>query len=784
MIDKSKKNSGIMKTLMIIETAHGGMFFFLTYLAAVLVAAGMTIFYGYRKGYPKSTWLLILFTGLLFFIIGEKVASYSSGQWMQVFTSFQLPETDKKTILGGIIGLFVGLILAKICLRFNRPVLDRFAVALPLSMAISRIGCLMAGCCFGTPTNLPWGIQYDSSTLVYQVHLARGLVNLHNETSLAVHPVQLYQVIGCLVIALIVWRTRKQWKTCGSHFLFSVLCYASLRFLIEFVRDPASSFILTEVFLGLKILQWLILGAILLGILILVFRESKEKSFSLGFKPIYISDLRQVFLVILLSVIVFVGRKWFDRLELLMIMLFLVPAFTAIFVNLYLKHSVAGYRWVVPVILVCSFSFMSQKSITEKKKGDKITFTDVGIVGMFGKYSEELQEVKVNCDNYSYQTIATQSVPFYQTGLNFSYNIWQGRYNKHSFGARLFYGNEYPDQTTSSSKSPVIGISPYASLNWKWLGFTYGFSVGQMKIPIGEKESELHDGEIVSKDKTWFGFIPSLSVSLGPSDIFFAEGSYASGLFPYSSPFSSFRTGIGTGFGKSDGTSAMIGLCGLALYLKMVYPIKNKFVVEAFYADNFSTGSHASRTLSLGFTYRILTTDKYKEQLKAPSMTYNSLVNSTSSSVKKLNDKVTDFDGNGYSTIALGGQVWMAENLKVTHYRDGSEIPDATREVQGSGRQYNWHAVNSRKNLCPAGWHVPSLAEWTSLINSLGGKDAAGSKLEKGFSSEGKVYHWWSFTEVDSLNANSFYLNNQTIGVMFTTEVKNSFLSVRCSKDF
>jgi prolipoprotein diacylglyceryltransferase len=227
---------------MIINTTHGGMFFSLTYVAAFLVAAGMMSYEGFRKGYPRSAWLLIILTGVIFFIIGDKVFTYSQEQWTQLFTSFHFPDADKKTVLGGIIGLFTGMLLAKTWLRFNLPVLDTLAVALPLGMAISRIGCLMAGCCFGTPTNLSWGIQYDSASWAYQVHQAQSLVHLHDETSLAVHPAQLYQVIGCLFIAFVVWKTRKQWKSNGSLFLFSVLCYAVLRFFVEFVRAPESNF--------------------------------------------------------------------------------------------------------------------------------------------------------------------------------------------------------------------------------------------------------------------------------------------------------------------------------------------------------------------------------------------------------------------------------------------------------------------------------------------------------------------------------------------------------------
>jgi len=270
-----------MNTFMVIGTDHGGMIFSVTYLAAFILGAGMMICEGFKKGYRKDTWLLVMLTGVLFFIIGNKLFTYSPEQWAQVFNRFDFPDADKKTVLGGIIGLFAGIFLAKSLLRFNRPVLDTLAVALPLSMAVSRIGCLMAGCCFGTPTNLPWGIRYDAASSVFQVHLAQGLVHLHDKSSLAVHPAQLYQVIGCLVIAFLVWKSRKKWRSGGSLFLFSVLCYGILRFFVEFVRAPESNFFTGQFFVGLKVIQWLVMGAILPGLVILVVKESKAKSFSL-----------------------------------------------------------------------------------------------------------------------------------------------------------------------------------------------------------------------------------------------------------------------------------------------------------------------------------------------------------------------------------------------------------------------------------------------------------------------------------------------------------------------
>jgi len=102
---------------------------------------------------------------------------------------------------------------------------------------------------------------------------------------------------------------------------------------------------------------------------------------------------------------------------------------------------------------------------------------------------------------------------------------------------------------------------------------------------------------------------------------------------------------------------------------------------------------------------------------------------------------VTDIDGNVYQTIQIGNQLWMAENLKVTQYRDGTEIPNeidgpvwnalttgayciynnnASNEVDTYGALYNWYAVADGRNIAPEGWHVPTDDEWKELEMALG----------------------------------------------------------------
>jgi uncharacterized protein (TIGR02145 family) len=110
---------------------------------------------------------------------------------------------------------------------------------------------------------------------------------------------------------------------------------------------------------------------------------------------------------------------------------------------------------------------------------------------------------------------------------------------------------------------------------------------------------------------------------------------------------------------------------------------------------------------------------------------------------------VTDIDGNTYATIQIGTQTWMAENLKTTRYNDGTAIPTGLSNAAWGattngayaiydnnaannttyGKLYNWYAVNTGK-LAPAGWHVPTDAEWTILINYLGGESIAGGKMK------------------------------------------------------
>jgi uncharacterized protein (TIGR02145 family) len=115
---------------------------------------------------------------------------------------------------------------------------------------------------------------------------------------------------------------------------------------------------------------------------------------------------------------------------------------------------------------------------------------------------------------------------------------------------------------------------------------------------------------------------------------------------------------------------------------------------------------------------------------------------------------VTDVEGNVYKTIKIGDQIWMAENLKTTKYRNGASIslvagedawknqnitkPPAYCYVEGAeantaayGLLYTWPTVKDSRGLAPVGWHVPSEEEWEALLTFLGGRKEATKKLKE-----------------------------------------------------
>jgi phosphatidylglycerol:prolipoprotein diacylglycerol transferase len=116
---------------------------------------------------------------------------------------------------------------------------DAAVPAVALGYAVYRVGCFVNGCCFGTPTDLPWGVAAAPGSEAYAAQLAGG--GLAGEAAqhlhLHLHPTQLYHAAAGLLIFVLLTRTAPLWP--GRRLAFAMLAYGLARFVIEFYRGNA-----------------------------------------------------------------------------------------------------------------------------------------------------------------------------------------------------------------------------------------------------------------------------------------------------------------------------------------------------------------------------------------------------------------------------------------------------------------------------------------------------------------------------------------------------------------
>lgn len=178
-------------------------------------------------------------------------------------------------------------------------------------------------------------------------------------------------------------------------------------------------------------------------------------------------------------------------------------------------------------------------------------------------------------------------------------------------------------------------------------------------------------------------------------------------------------------------------------------------------------------------------------------------------------DTITDIDGNVYTTVSIGNQCWMKENLKtVSTIGDNRCYDSSEANCAIYGRLYDWEAAMNV--TLPTGWHLPTDEEWTILSNYLGGDSIAGGKMkevgfdhwgspntgatnESGFTglpggtvretspfnNLGASGFFWSSTE-DSINPSAAWRRKLLSGYIDLNRfnsAKTNAMSVRCIKD-
>jgi len=246
-----------------------GVFLALAFLCAILVTVKLAA----RDGLPREKIYDLSLWMLLASLIGSKILmlivepEYRENP-MQLLTLDFLRSGG--VFYGGLIGaIVVGYLLMR---RYDLPwwkTADACAPGIALGNFFGRQGCFAAGCCWGTPTSLPWGVQF--SELGHQI---TGV-----PTGIHLHPSQLYESFAMLVVFFFLLWVHKHKRFSGQVILLYALIYSVTRFMIEFVRDNKRSDLLGLTALtGLSTSQLLSIVVGIIALVLLVIRWRKASA--------------------------------------------------------------------------------------------------------------------------------------------------------------------------------------------------------------------------------------------------------------------------------------------------------------------------------------------------------------------------------------------------------------------------------------------------------------------------------------------------------------------------
>jgi len=174
------------------------------------------------------------------------------------------------------------------------------------------------------------------------------------------------------------------------------------------------------------------------------------------------------------------------------------------------------------------------------------------------------------------------------------------------------------------------------------------------------------------------------------------------------------------------------------------------------------------------------------------------------------NETLVDFDGNVYSTVKIGNQVWMAENLKSTTFSNGDPILTTPFEAGVAYEEkpiyywyyptdfdlyectfYTWYAVNDERGLAPKGWHIPTKDEWHTMFNEIRNNPDAYEHVAYGYrchygnymKDSHNITYWWTSSSYNDDEAYIRVINVDNSEMSLASAGKGYGLPIICVKD-
>jgi len=585
------------------QAVHYSVIFSLFYILSFLTVLAVIIIFSLRKGYPLRSVMLMLTTISLMTVLGSRLFTIPVSSWIDIFRPAGSEYHDRSAI-GGLLFGIIGLMISQKYFGFGRPILNFYAVITPVALGIQKFGCFFNGCCYGKPTTLPWGVNYGSGAPAHFEQMGAGLISPDSVSSLAVHPVQIYEALMFFIIGFIVFKSLKKWNKSGSALVFSLTLFLLMRFGMEFLRDPAGSAFNNHYFLGVRVFVWGILAsAILIGTMLFLYEwrmrkdPLKARSKSPGFNA-------HIIFILAVSFLLFLLKDFLTPFEITSVEIRFVPAVFLSLVYLLKSSPAIRYRLAKGFILILPFLLMSQSTPEDTVKIIKYNRIDAGT--SFGSAYNTLRYNPHQGECGNTYTRENYRHTYGIGGIGYSQVMQKGKLTR-TMGINLYGGPNEEYNMTENYTTPCIigGINPYFKNDWRWFGFGLGAHLGNIRwIP-----SDNIDERYFDRGTRFSPILPEFYFRAGRRDIVDIRYSYGF-AFPSPFPAMTMETSIGSGFGLSEDHSLRVGVhfpTGELYFsaeglIKQVYGFKLIVLAGGYYVSNYD-GKTPAR-LAFGLNYR------------------------------------------------------------------------------------------------------------------------------------------------------------------------------------
>jgi len=461
-----------------IDLQHPTLYYGLFFSLAHLTTWSILFFYGYKHKYPQLQWLLIIVTGFICFTIGTHMLAINI---REVLILGNWSAGKGKSLISGLLLAVPCLLLIKNLLKFNYDVFKPYAFAIPIGIAIQRLGCFVGGCCYGNLTDLPWGISYSHGFSAHFMQWEKGIISTSEGISLAVHPVQLYEAILCmLAFILVIIINKKSWFR-GPLIYVSLLFYSIIRFITEFFRAGEAHALGINEFWGLNIVQWILLFAMLISIYILIHKN--KRSYNHTFIIFKRRGLLDYVWYMLLFSLILITPEFYSPLERLLLGIVFIPLSILIFWEFFKSITIPQLRVASVSLCVTGIFLMSQ--ISPGVEADTLTkgnkYHEISIGGYTG--SNSFTHYTEDCEGNKTEDLGFKE-NYYTMGIGYKYVNELNAEKKFTIGIGASYGKlkEHVDDLDYDYTQEMFMVAPFVQYDLKAIGIGVGLIAGDISL--------------------------------------------------------------------------------------------------------------------------------------------------------------------------------------------------------------------------------------------------------------------------------------------------------------